>query len=272
MRISFCRTSPTWWCGQRLEVNSCSDTPTTFGDSARVAPGSAFRPLSKGATVVSELEPAVRLPLVEDIGIRGVRLRRAGNRQSVDGPGVGKWTAGAAPDPIPGLCRADAGRLDGMPGAWSVRPTAPMRGAVTMQQGARSADVCVYPMGRWSSRTLCRLRARAAIKRSIGACPSRAADNLFWLARYLERAEATVRVVRTLAGRMADHGSGHTRDITLLADLLFKWGAIPAIPSASAMTVAAASALYASPLRCNVPALVANGPPSRFRHSRSLSA
>ena len=34
--------------------------------------------------------------------------------------------------------------------------------------------------------------------------PSRAADNLFWVGRYVERTEATLRLVRALINRMTD--------------------------------------------------------------------
>ena len=36
--------------------------------------------------------------------------------------------------------------------------------------------------------------------------PSRSADNLFWLGRYAERAEAMARLGRHLLGRLADVG------------------------------------------------------------------
>ena len=46
------------------------------------------------------------------------------------------------------------------------------------------------------------------IKRIAGGVPSRAADNLFWLGRYLERAEATLRLVRALGTSQRDPGKG----------------------------------------------------------------
>jgi uncharacterized alpha-E superfamily protein len=42
------------------------------------------------------------------------------------------------------------------------------------------------------------------IRRIAGVVPSRAADNLFWLGRYLERAEATLRLIRALGSPMRD--------------------------------------------------------------------
>ena len=46
------------------------------------------------------------------------------------------------------------------------------------------------------------------IRRIAGVVPSRAADNLFWLGRYLERAEATLRLIRALGTPMRDPVKG----------------------------------------------------------------
>jgi uncharacterized alpha-E superfamily protein len=59
--------------------------------------------------------------------------------------------------------------------------------------------------------------------------PSRAADNLFWLGRYLERAEATLRLVRALGTQLRDPGESsstlrHTSE--RIQRLLVTWGAI----------------------------------------------
>ena len=45
---------------------------------------------------------------------------------------------------------------------------------------------------------------RITIKRATGVLPSRAAANLFWLGRYVERAEATLRLVRALINRATE--------------------------------------------------------------------
>ena len=65
----------------------------------------------------------------------------------------------------------------------------------------------------------------------LGNLPSRAADNLFWFGRYLEREEATLRLVRCLCARAVDpdapmHGS--RQSIERLKTLLVAWGAIDA--------------------------------------------
>jgi uncharacterized alpha-E superfamily protein len=68
------------------------------------------------------------------------------------------------------------------------------------------------------------------IRRVMGNLPSRAADNLFWLGRYLERTEGTLRVVRCLAGRLTEAGEGVSHGagavaIDLLFGLLADWDA-----------------------------------------------
>jgi uncharacterized alpha-E superfamily protein len=63
----------------------------------------------------------------------------------------------------------------------------------------------------------------------LGNLPGRAADNLYWLGRYLERAEATLRLARSLCTSLMDaeaaiHGSGET--LVRLQELLIAWGAL----------------------------------------------
>jgi uncharacterized alpha-E superfamily protein len=66
------------------------------------------------------------------------------------------------------------------------------------------------------------------VVRVPGHLPSRAADNLFWMGRYLERAEATLRVVRCLCNRMTEIRSNTIQGrqpIDRCERLLFAWGA-----------------------------------------------
>ena len=50
--------------------------------------------------------------------------------------------------------------------------------------------------------------APVELTRGGGELPSRVADNLFWLGRYVERAEGTARLLRGILARLADGGSG----------------------------------------------------------------
>ena len=103
----------------------------------------------------------------------------------------------------------------------------------------------------------------------LGNLPSRAADNLFWFGRYLEREEATLRLVRCLCARSVDpdapmHGS--KQSIERLKGLLVAWGAIDAEVAAESPIVAgedgAARRRRATARRCRSPARRATPPPS----------
>ena len=131
------------------------------------------------------------------------RLCRAGGGAALDHAGLGQRPARAAavhPAAV-SLARTadgwqrDAGRL--LPDRRERRRARGQHAA-----GRRTADVwvAVRQAGR-ARRRCCRRPNAITIRRTTGTLPSRAADNLFWLGRYLERAEATLRLVRALLGR-----------------------------------------------------------------------
>jgi uncharacterized alpha-E superfamily protein len=77
---------------------------------------------------------------------------------------------------------------------------------VSMQRGAGSKDLWVLAEDEEVNPvTLLRTSGQPVeIVRSGGDLPSRVADNLFWLGRYMERAESTVRLMRSLLARLTD--------------------------------------------------------------------
>ena len=89
--------------------------------------------------------------------------------------------------------------------------------AVSLQRGAATADAWVLAKAPVAVTTLLPTPERIAVQRATGALPSRAADNLFWLGRYLERAEATLRLVRALINRVAEAGILPRRSSTISA-------------------------------------------------------
>jgi hypothetical protein len=90
-----------------------------------------------------------------------------------------------------------------MPGGFCRIAEQPDARAVSMGDGARAADVWVVSDKAVSTSTLLPAADTVRIRRIAGVVPSRAADNLFWLGRYLERAEATLRLIRALGRRSA---------------------------------------------------------------------
>ena len=95
-----------------------------------------------------------------------------------------------------------------MPGGFCRIADQPDARAVSMGDGARAADVWVVSDKAVSASTLLPAVDTVRIRRIAGVVPSRAADNLFWLGRYLERAEATLRLIRALGTPSARSGQG----------------------------------------------------------------
>ena len=97
--------------------------------------------------------------------------------------------------------------------------------AVSLQRGGRTADAWVLSEGPVAETTLLPTPERIAIHRATGVLPSRAADNLFWVGRYVERAEATLRLVRALINRIAEAGEEDAPVIERIGSLLESWDA-----------------------------------------------
>lgn len=117
-----------------------------------------------------------------------------------------------------------------MPGGFCRISDEPDARAVSMRSGVRSSDVWVTSDAPVEQVTLLPTADRITIRRVTGTLPSRAADNLFWLGRYLERTEATLRLVRALLGRLIDAdvtNPARPDTVRRLANILVAWGAAP---------------------------------------------
>ena len=97
------------------------------------------------------------------------------------------------------------GDYDVMPGALSLVGGSPTEREISMQRGAGSNDTWVVSGGPVSTFSLLpRASQPLVLSRGGGDLPSRVADNLFWLGRYSERADAIARLARTVSARIAE--------------------------------------------------------------------
>ena len=116
-----------------------------------------------------------------------------------------------------------------MPGGFCRTSERPDVRAIAMGRDARTADVWVIDDKPVERISLLASQDDVKVRRILGHLPSRAADNLFWLGRYVERAEATLRLARSLCTSLMDSESAaHTSGETLasLQELLIDWGAL----------------------------------------------
>ena len=217
----------TWWCGQPMEKALVERNLENLAVAAAFkVPGSG--PFAK-PRLVADMSPAEKNDLrarlndrpADVVGQEVVRLStmpvlRDGKLEPA--PFVLRVYAAATPDGIKimpgGFCRTSE-QLD-------VR-------AISMGDNVRTADVWVIDERPVERVTLLASREEVKVRRILGHLPSRAADNLFWLGRYIERAEATLRLVRSLCTSLMDsesalHSSGET--LACLQKLLISWGAL----------------------------------------------
>lgn len=78
--------------------------------------------------------------------------------------------------------------------------------AIAMQRGGSVADVWITSDKPVDSTSLLPGESTRFARSKPGVLPSRAADNLFWLGRYVERAEGIMRLVRAYHVRLAESG------------------------------------------------------------------
>lgn len=217
----------TWWCGQksaREEVLSRLDDFAIEGAYGASVPGFS----GHGPVLPSELSVSERERLKNGIRNRGIDYV---GQELVRLSTTPVWDNGRL-SPRPFVLRVFAtATADGwtvMPGGFCRIAEQPDARAVSMGAGARAADVWVVSDKTIPSSTLLPAGDSVRIRRIAGWVPSRAADNLFWLGRYLERAEATLRLVRVLTVPQRDPGKGAQpmqQSIERIQRLLATWGA-----------------------------------------------
>jgi uncharacterized circularly permuted ATP-grasp superfamily protein/uncharacterized alpha-E superfamily protein len=229
----------TWWCGQksaREEVLSRLDEVAIEGAYGRGVPG-----FGRGPVLASELSASERERLKSAIDDRGIHYV---GQELVRLSTTPVWDQGRI-TPRPFVLRVFAAAT---PGGWTIMPGGfcriadqPDARAVSMGDGARAADVWVVSDKAVSTATLLPTGDSVRIRRIAGWVPSRAADNLFWLGRYLERAEATLRLLRAL-GTQREPGKGSStvlHSVERIQRLLVTWGATSQATRAQPAKVAA---------------------------------
>jgi uncharacterized circularly permuted ATP-grasp superfamily protein/uncharacterized alpha-E superfamily protein len=220
----------TWWCGQPAE----RDIVLGGLDGMAVGPafGEAVPGLEDGRSHIgARLDADRRKALVEALGRRPMDYVGQELVQLSTTPAI----VGGALMPRPFTLRVFVTRDQS--GDWRIMPGgfARLAGhgdirAVLMGEGDMAADVCVVSAEPKGTVSLLDASPSPPIRRIAGTLPSKAADNLFWLTRYLERAEMTLRMVRALlGGNIEADGASALEQETMarIAGLLAAWGAVP---------------------------------------------
>ncbi|WP_269585752.1 circularly permuted type 2 ATP-grasp protein [Roseibium sp. Sym1] len=102
--------------------------------------------------------------------------------------------------------------------------------AIAMQAGGSAADVWIVAGQKPVKETLLHQTESPFFKTQSGALPSRAADNLFWLGRYVERAEGAVRLLRAYHARLLETADPEAPLVAQAGEFLDKIGVAPVEP------------------------------------------
>ncbi|MBK6926532.1 MAG: circularly permuted type 2 ATP-grasp protein [Comamonadaceae bacterium] len=231
---------PTWWCGERAsleavlpQLDKCVIKPTY--------PGSA----SHGSFEAALGRSMSRRELDEWAG----RILREGEIHTTQTwlplsqmPTWEPRTGGDRIEPRSMMLRVFA-VADG-PQSWRVLPGGLARlasaseGIATMQRGGSSADAWVLTdveKGETVDRTtlLAPHQTPAAVVQRKRLVTSRAAENLFWMGRYTERAENSIRLARITINRLNGEDAAAPALLAWLGDMAMKSTLVlPGVPSA----------------------------------------
>ncbi|KQP22620.1 circularly permuted type 2 ATP-grasp protein [Pseudorhodoferax sp. Leaf267] len=227
---------PTWWCGERAameavlpDLSGCVIKPT-YGDH----PGAASFEAKLGGTLS-------RRELDEWAG----RIVRQGDEHTVQTymplSQMPTWTASpnhpARIAPRSVMLRVFA--VSDGPRSWRVLPGGLARmvsehhSIASMQRGGSSADVWVRTEGEVDRTTLLptNLSPTAVVHRKR-MVTSRAAENLFWLGRYAERTENTLRLARVTLNVLNGEDQSSASLLSWLHDMAVSFALVlPAVPS-----------------------------------------
>ncbi|MDP3736305.1 MAG: circularly permuted type 2 ATP-grasp protein [Hyphomonadaceae bacterium] len=199
----------TWWCGQeserahvqanahRMMIGSALSTRMPFDPEGSTVLGSSLQ-TGPGGIVDTLLDAEARLL----VGQEAVTLSTT--PAYVDGKLV----------PRPMSLRVFLARTSRgwkvMPGGYGRIGRTQDAAAIALQRGGSVSDVWVVSDKAVRNETMLPSPTSPYVRSQLSVLPSRAADNLFWMGRYVERAEGLIRLLRALNIRLAESGRADT--------------------------------------------------------------
>ena len=209
----------TWWCGQpteRAHVRAHADT-LFIGDAL-----SRSLPFDIGPAAGAEMTGPIPRPTGPALGdwIEAMGPRLVG-QQAITLSTTPAWVEGRLM-PRPMSIRVFAARTAQgwtfLPGGYARIGRSGDAAVLAMQQGGSVADVWVLADGPVPEDTM--LEPGRFRRHESSTLPSRVADNLFWLGRYIERTEGAIRLMRAYHLRRAEAGAPDDPRLVRLAQLL----------------------------------------------------
>lgn len=213
----------TWWCGGAAERAHVRE----HAEQMMIGPAMAVNlpfDIDAATALGGELRGGARIPIADWLEAEGATLV---GQEAVTLSTTPVWHAdgqGGSLRPSPMTVRVFAARTAQgwrfMKGGYARIGPEGDATALAMQRGGAVADVWIVSDTPVPPLSLAP-RAEGGFRRTIpGTLPARAADNLFWLGRYVERCEDAVRLIRAYHLRLAATGSPDDPRLARLAEFL----------------------------------------------------
>lgn len=229
----------TWWCGQAKERAFVKQNkgPMFIGEAlSRALPFD----IGEGPAMVGPQDQ----PINDWIDANAANLV---GQEAVTLSTTPAWSEGRLV-PRPVSVRVIAART---PRGWTFLPGGYARigrtgdaAALSMQSGGSVADVWVVSDGNAPSETL--FDTASFRREDMVTLPSRAADNLYWLGRYVERTEGAIRLLRAYHLRLAEIGDPSEPRLVRIAGLLSSLALDVQMPMRAALDPALSAARVAA--------------------------
>ncbi|MBL9114066.1 MAG: circularly permuted type 2 ATP-grasp protein [Verrucomicrobiaceae bacterium] len=243
---------PTWWCGQKRELDM------VLAEPERWVIKEAFVRGARDPVFLGKLDAKSRAVAVE-------RIKAAPHlwiaQETLALSTTPTWVRDHL-EPRPVVWRTYAVSTgDGysmMPGGLTRVSPQPDSWVVTMRSGGISKDTWVLSDGPVVRKTL--LGTQPVViqpARPPSAVPSRVADHLFWLGRYSERLEQAVRVIRAALHRLSGEGTAvQSRELQGCMSLMSELGILPPGSLMVALRGTIQALLFDPKLATGVPQLI----------------
>jgi uncharacterized circularly permuted ATP-grasp superfamily protein/uncharacterized alpha-E superfamily protein len=214
----------TWWCGQAAErahvarhaekmvIGRALSTRLAFEPDETIVSGGRFRSAARESITALLEADGADLVGQEQVTLSTTPVYREGRLVP-------------RPMSLRVFLARTAGGWEIMPGGFARIGSTDDAAAIAMQRGGTAADVWIVSPAPVAEVTMLPAAAAPYVRVAPGVLPSRAADNLFWLGRYVERAEEAMRVLRAYHFRLSETGDPstellvHTRELFELLGL-----------------------------------------------------
>jgi len=194
----------TWWCGDPVARDHVISNLDQMAINRTAGEARVMAPAAQG-TAGSDLGEAAREQLLRAMQLRGADFVAQELVTLSSAPVLQNGQLSARPMSLRCYVAAVGDDYMVMPGGMARFSADTEPRALSMQSGDGSKDVWVLGDNPPDTFSMFTGRSKVAAGRNAtGDLPSRAADNLFWLGRYVERADASLRLVRACILRLAE--------------------------------------------------------------------